>query len=144
VRRLLLENLGWKLLSLAIAILLWIVVVGRPSRIVRAIPSNVRLLLERRQSREVPVHVLFSGSPPEGCRIKGQRVRPPTVTIAGPESRVSQVEYAETESIDLAGVVGDREFQVQAVIADPHVRVESSPDVAVQVVVEQIRPAEAR
>ncbi len=52
MRRLLLENLGWKLLSLAIAIVLWIVVVGRPSGIVRMIPSQVRLLLERPQSPE--------------------------------------------------------------------------------------------
>jgi hypothetical protein len=56
VRRLLRENLGWKLLSLAIAIVLWVVVVGRPSSIVRAIPSQVRFYLERPQSREVPVH----------------------------------------------------------------------------------------
>ncbi len=143
MRRLLLENLGWKLLSLAIAILLWIVVVGRPNRSVRMIPSQVRLLLERPQSREVPIHVRFSGSPPDGYRIKGLRVRPPTLMIAGPESRVSEVEYAETESIDLTGVVGEREFQVQAFIADPQVRVESSPDVLVRVVMEQVRFPEA-
>ncbi len=56
MRRLLLENLGWKLLSLAIAVVLWIVVVGKPSSIERMIPSKVRLLLERPQSREMPVH----------------------------------------------------------------------------------------
>ena len=56
MRRLLSENLGWKLLSLAIAIVLWIVVVGRPDSIERMIPSKVRVLLDSRQSREVPVH----------------------------------------------------------------------------------------
>jgi hypothetical protein len=49
---LLLENLGWKILSLAIAIVLWIVVVGKPSSLERMTPSKVRLLLERPQIPE--------------------------------------------------------------------------------------------
>ena len=55
MRRLLFQNLGWKLLSLAIAIVLWIVVVGRPNSILHTIPSQVRLLLEQPQNREAPV-----------------------------------------------------------------------------------------
>jgi YbbR domain-containing protein len=144
MRRMLRENIGWKLLSLAIAIVLWLVVVGRPGGVVRVIPSQVRLLLERRLSREVPVHIRFSGPPPAGYRMKDQQVRPPTMTISGPESRVSQVEYAETESVSLTGGEGEREFRVRAFIVDPHVSVESSPEVAVKVVMEKIPSPEAR
>jgi YbbR domain-containing protein len=144
MRRLLRENLGWKLLSLAIAIVLWLVVVGKPSYIARAIPSQVRLRLERRASREVPVHVRFSGFPPAGYQMMDRQVRPSTVAITGPESRVSQVEYAETDSVSLAGVVGEREFRVRAFIVDPQVSLESSPEVAVKVLVEKIPSPGAR
>ncbi len=42
MRRRLLENIGWKLLSLAIAILLWIAVVGEPRALLRNVPSRIR------------------------------------------------------------------------------------------------------
>ncbi len=40
--RRLLENAGWKLLSLAIAVVLWIAVVGEPRGILHAIPPQIR------------------------------------------------------------------------------------------------------
>ena len=42
MRRRILENLGWKLLSLAIAVVLWIAVVGEPRDLFRAVPSQIR------------------------------------------------------------------------------------------------------
>ena len=42
MRRRILENLGWKLLSLAIAVVLWIAVVGEPRDLFRAVPSRIR------------------------------------------------------------------------------------------------------
>jgi len=45
VKRLLLENLGWKLFSLAIAILLWFVVVGAPEFFLGTLPERVRSVL---------------------------------------------------------------------------------------------------
>jgi len=44
MRRLLLENLGWKLLSLALAVILWIVVVGEPRYFLETLPARVRSL----------------------------------------------------------------------------------------------------
>ena len=45
MRRLLLENLGWKLLSLALAILLWFVLVGAPEYFLGTLPERVRSVL---------------------------------------------------------------------------------------------------
>ncbi len=53
MRRLLLENLGWKLLSLALAILLWIIVVGEPRYFMETLPSEIRGLFGLKQSRVV-------------------------------------------------------------------------------------------
>jgi hypothetical protein len=52
------ENLGWKLLSLAIAVILWIVVVGEPRALFRAVPSQIRDLFGSNSS------LLESGTPP--------------------------------------------------------------------------------
>ncbi len=53
MKRLLLENIGWKLLSLALAILLWIIVVGEPKYFRETLPSQVRSLFGLQQSRVV-------------------------------------------------------------------------------------------
>ena len=44
-KRLLIENFGWKLLSLALAILLWFVVVGAPEFFLGTLPERVRSVL---------------------------------------------------------------------------------------------------
>ena len=45
MRRLLLENLGWKLLSLALAVFLWFVVVGAPELFLGTLPERIRSIL---------------------------------------------------------------------------------------------------
>lgn len=216
MRRLLLENLGWKLLSLVLAVLLWFAIVGEPelaasvsapveyrnlpreleissdvldrihlevrgpsgkllpSRLAdttvvldlssishpgertftisqrnlnlpagvslsRAVPAQVRLRLERRISRAIPVQVRYAGPPPAGYRVLRQDVEPASVRVIGPESRVNQVEAAQTDPIDLSSVVGESSFQVQTFVGDPQVRLESSPTVSVKVALEKIR-----
>lgn len=113
-------------------------------KLVRAVPAQLRLRFEERVTREVPVQVRFSGPPPEGYRILHQEVRPPTLRIAGPESHVQHVEYAETDPIDPASVVGEREFRVHTFVDDAQVRFESSPVVSVKVVMEKIPPSPAQ
>jgi hypothetical protein len=46
-----LENLGWKLLALVIAVTLWIVIVGAPDYFQRTIPSRIQGLLWPQHSR---------------------------------------------------------------------------------------------
>ena len=58
---------------------------------------------------------------------------PTKLRIVGPESRVKEVEYAETDAIDLTGVTGEKVFRVGAFVADPQVRFESASQVTVKV-----------
>ena len=56
MKRLFVENIGWKLLSLALAILLWIMVVGEPKYFMETLPHQIRALFGFQQSRvEAPV-----------------------------------------------------------------------------------------
>lgn len=213
--RRLFENFGWKLLSLALAVLLWFALVGDPRvvtsisapvqfrnippdlemssppptavhlevegsaaqlrpdhlavaavvldlksiyqpgertfpvdsssvtlpagvRLVRSVPAQIRLRFERRLSREIPVQVRFGGPPQRGYHVARYEVRPRVVRVVGPESHVTRVEFAETDPVDLSAVVGEEEFQVQAFVSDPQVRLVSPFSVTVRVVVEKI------
>lgn len=106
---------------------------------VRVVPSQVRLIFERRASRDVPVEARYSGPPPKGYRVIGQHIWPQRVRIVGPESRVSQVESAQTDAIDLSRTFGNAEFRVPAYMADPNLRFEGDPPmVSVRVLMEKI------
>jgi YbbR-like protein len=70
--------------------------------------------------------------------VKDQEALPDRIRIVGPESRVLQVQTAETDPIDLGGVVGDREFETSVFVADPLVRIDSEPLVRVKVTLEKL------
>jgi len=113
-------------------------------KLVRAVPSQLRLRFEHRMDRDVPVQIRFSGAPPQGYRIQHVEVQPPRVRVVGPQSRVEQVSSAETDPVDLDAVVGEREFRVHAFVTDPQVRFVSEPVVKVKILMEKIPAGEAR
>lgn len=113
-------------------------------QLIRTIPSQIRLRFERRMAREIPVQVRFSGPPPDGYRVKDQDVTPERIRIVGPESRVVQVQVAESDPIDLGGMVGNREFETSVFVPDPLVRIDSQPLVRVRITLEKLPLSEPR
>ncbi|MGO9094372.1 MAG: YbbR-like domain-containing protein [Bryobacteraceae bacterium] len=108
-------------------------------RLERAVPGQVRLRFEHRVAAQVPVRVRLSGAPPEGYRVARQQVRPRSLTIVGPETRVKRVEYVETDPIDLARAGRETQFHVHTFIPDPQVRFVSPSAVDVVVSLERTR-----
>jgi YbbR domain-containing protein len=108
-------------------------------RLVRAIPAQIRLQFERRTRQDVPVQVRFSSSRPEGYRVSRYEADPKELTIVGPESHVKRIEYAVTDPIDLASVVGESQFHVNAFVGDPHVRFDDPARISVKVTMEKTR-----
>lgn len=106
--------------------------------LVRAIPSQLRLKLERRIGREVPVQVRFSGPPPIGYRIASVAADPERLLITGPESHAQRVQFVETDPILLSDVVGEASFQVQVYVPDSQVSLDEPAPVTVRVTVEKI------
>jgi YbbR domain-containing protein len=106
----------------------------------RAVPSQLRLRFDRVLSKDVPVQVRTSAPPPSGYRVVWQEVRPERLRITGPENRVQEIEAAQTDPIDLSGVVSQAEFRVNAYLSDTQVRFDSAPVVTVKLVVQKIQP----
>lgn len=89
----------------------------------RAVPAQVRLHFERRQTKEVPVTIRLRGADTEGIEVVEQTAGPAVLRITGPETRVARVEAVETDPIDVGEVKeGVAEFQVHAYLPDPQVR----------------------
>jgi YbbR domain-containing protein len=107
--------------------------VARSIHLVRAIPSEVRLSFEPRVTRDVDVQVQFTGEGRNGYDVARYTVDPPRLRIAGPASHVARVKAVETDPLDLASAVGPSEFRVNAFLADPYVRFQTSPQVVVTV-----------
>lgn len=98
----------------------------------RAIPSQIRLKLEPRVSRETLVMVRYAPKIPNGWDIQAQQVSPQTVKVVGPESHVQSVDRVQTDPIELRPVAEEQVFRVHAFTGDPLVRLERS-DVTITV-----------
>jgi hypothetical protein len=107
--------------------------------LVRVVPSQVRVRLERRSAKTVPVEVRFAGPPPRGYRVSQQFVDPQNVSIVGPQSRLEQIGYLQTDPVDLSAELANAEFRVPVVLPDPQVHFEQGYPVAtVRVTLEKI------
>jgi YbbR domain-containing protein len=95
--------------------------------LIRSIPSQVRFVFERRATRTIPVEVRFTQPPAR------YQVTPPTLTIEGPESHVDRIKSAVTDTVDTGQLSGTGTFHVSAFIDDPYVRIQSDPEVTVEV-----------
>ena len=209
------ENLGWKLLSVAVAFLLWLGIVGEPEQSIaitipiqykniptdleissempdklrvevrghsrrltpaglttaavvinlapaqtpgertftieesnlelpagvimsRAVPSQIRVRLERRTAKDIPIKLKLEQQLGPQFRIKHAEVKPAVLHVLGPESRVARVMFAETDPIDIRETAGLATFQVQTFVGDPQVRIEGTGAVTVEIEIERI------
>ena len=105
-------------------------------RLIRAVPSQLRLSLETSAERKVTVHANLVGSPPAGRVWTAATLTPAKLRIAGPDARVALVEGVTTDPIDLSDVSESRDFQTTAQLPDPYLRFVDGPSVTVQVVIE--------
>ncbi len=106
------------------------------TRLVRAIPSQLRFDFDRRATKSVAVVARFIGELPAGCTLSRYETIPPTLTVVGPINRLARIDTAQADPIDLTGVKSKTEFGVNVFVDDPHVRFAGSPKVLVRLYVE--------
>ena len=111
--------------------------VPRGIQLVRAIPSQIRMELERSDTRSVPVDVRFANTLPPEMHVVEAVAEPSVLAVSGPASRVAHIASAQTDPIDVRPEAGSAEYRVAAYVNDPRVRLRSAPQVTVKVTVER-------
>lgn len=106
-------------------------------QLLRVVPAQIRLRLDRRVTKSVEVQARITGAPPHGYRITQQRISPEFVRITGPESNLRRLTSVMTDPINLDSSVGYAEFRVPVALEDPHLRVEDSQPVSVGITLEK-------
>ena len=109
----------------------------RGVHLVRAIPSEVRFHFERHAERTVKIAPRFNER--AGYEVADFTVRPESLAIAGPASRVTRVATAMTDAVDIPAQAGAFDFQVNAFVDDPYIRFPHLTRVSVTVTVKKIK-----
>lgn len=91
--------------------------------VVKVTPAILTLALEHTLQKDVPVRPRLLGSPAEGFEVAEIVARPATVRVAGPRSRVRDVESVFTEPLAIAGARGDVAERLALGVEDPVLRI---------------------
>ena len=100
-------------------------------RVVKITPSLLTLNLESTQRKAVPVRPRVIGRPASGYEVAELLSEPAEVRIAGPRSRVQEIESAFTEPISVDGANQTRQESVNVGLEDPLLRLEAGSRVRV-------------
>jgi hypothetical protein len=98
--------------------------------VLRTVPSQVRVIVDRLSVKEVSVKVRTS-APPPGYRIVSQSVEPRKLRVSGPEPRLDLLDSVETDLIDVRSGTGTSVMQVNAFVRDSRVQFDSPSTVTV-------------
>lgn len=74
----------------------------KPIKIIELTPAQTQITLERLITKNFPVELSISGSPPLGYKEGTPTIQPEEVTISGPESAMQKIEKVEV-SLDISG-----------------------------------------
>lgn len=100
--------------------------------LVRAMPSQLRVKLERRMYKDLPVTVVFEQPLPKGLRVSATEVSPAFIKVVGPESRIVIATALTTEPIDLSEVNVLKPIRVNVLLTDPELSIVGSALVMVR------------
>lgn len=96
-------------------------------------PAEIRVYLERKDSRIVDVQPLTSGQPAPGFTLASVKVTPDRVVIVGPRSRIKNYDVLQTEKTDLTGMTVSEDRVVQIQNPDPAVSILSGPRATMEI-----------
>lgn len=100
-------------------------------RVVKIAPAILTLNLEKIERKIVPVRPRLIGRPAPGFEVAEVTSDPATVTVAGPRSRVQEIESAFTEPVSVDGLDRTVQEPVNVGLEDPLLRIEGGSRVRV-------------
>ena len=107
-------------------------------KVVKITPSILTLNLERTLQKVVPVRPRLVGRPATGFEVGEVKAEPAQVRIAGPRSRVQEMESAFTEPLSIEGAQSNVSDVVNMGLDDPLLRVLGSPRVRATVRIQEV------
>jgi YbbR domain-containing protein len=107
-------------------------------KVVKITPSILTLNLERTLQKVVPVRPRLVGRPASGFEVGEVKAEPAQVRIAGPRSRVQEMESAFTEPLSIDGAQSNVSDVVNMGLDDPLLRVLGSPRVRATVSIQEV------
>jgi len=110
-------------------------------KVVKIAPSILTLNLERTVEKEVPVRPRLNGRPAPGYEVGELTAQPEMVKVAGPRSRVREIESAFTEAVSVEGAEASVSEQVTLGLEDPLLRIQGGSRVKVTA---RVRPVHER
>lgn len=96
-------------------------------------PNQVRVEIDRRETKQLRVEPTFTGEPAAGAVLGQVTVVPAEVVVEGPASRLTGVDHLETVPIDLDGHALSFEETVPVTSPDPLVQVQQPTRVRVRI-----------
>ena len=90
--------------------------------VVQVTPSEIRIGFDRSLTRQIEIHPRVTGRFEPGFGVLRVTADPSTITVIGPQARVTAANLAITDPIDVTGVSGSASFNTNAYVPDPLVR----------------------
>jgi YbbR domain-containing protein len=112
-------------------------------RVVKITPSLLTLNLERTQRKTIPVRPRVIGRPASGYEVAEVTSDPAEVRVAGPRSRIQEIESAFTEPVSVEGATSAATELVNVGLEDPLLRLEGGSRVRVTAVVREAHESRA-
>ncbi len=104
--------------------------------LLRSMPSQLRVKLERRLYKELPVKVEFESPLPSNLKVVSTEIVPAVIKVVGPESRIKLATFIATEPVNLKDTSNDtsilKPFLVNVLLADPELSIVGSAQVTIR------------
>jgi diadenylate cyclase len=97
-------------------------------------PSSIKVWVEKRVRKTVPVRVVARGLPANGTRGYTVVSDPAAVVVEGPASQVSRVDSVATEEIDAGRLVSGKEYQKNLLLPSKNVSLLRDEPVVIRLV----------
>ncbi len=85
-------------------------------------PATVKVVTDRKVSRDFPVTVKTLKRLPGRRRLLGVRAEPESVTVEGPQRLVDRIESIQTEEVDLSGITQSVTLEKKLISPGPSIR----------------------
>jgi YbbR domain-containing protein len=92
------------------------------AEVVRIVPNQVSLRLERAREFKLEVYPLIIGQPAEGFRVAAVEVIPAQVLVRGPETKIRDRDRVTTTPVDVTGLSQPAVFEADLIMPKPELR----------------------